>query len=113
MTEQLTSENRRTRTRFLPSNIYDALRLMKSSEFIGEMIGEENKEKFIDRKVAAADRCPRELGSLVKTSEILFTTRLRISICGAGFRLLGRDGWPQPSVMTNINAIGASEGGGP
>jgi glutamine synthetase len=45
---------------------------MKASEFVSEMVGEENKEKFIDRKIASADRCPRELGSLIKTSEILF-----------------------------------------
>lgn len=72
MTEQLNSENRRTRTRFLPSNVYDAMRLMKGSAFVGEMIGEENREKFVDRKQASADRCPRELGSMVKTEEILF-----------------------------------------
>ena len=72
MTETITSEQRRTRTRFLPSNIYDAVRLFKSSAFIGEILGEENKEKFIDRKVASADRCARELGTIVKTSEILF-----------------------------------------
>lgn len=72
MTEQLTSENRRTRTRFLPGNIYDAIRLCKGSAFVGEVIGEENKEKFVDRKIAAADRCPKELGSMVKTSEIRF-----------------------------------------
>ena len=72
MTEQITSEARRTRTRFLPGNIYDAARLFKGSAFISEMIGEENKEKFVDRKLASADRCPRDLGSLVKTSEILF-----------------------------------------
>lgn len=72
MTEQITSEARRTRTRFLPGNIYDAARLFKGSAFIAEMIGEENKEKFVDRKLASADRCPRELGTLVKTSEILF-----------------------------------------
>lgn len=72
MTEQITSEARRTRTRFLPGNIYDAARLFKGSAFIAEMIGEENKEKFVDRKLASADRCPRDLGSLVKTSEILF-----------------------------------------
>jgi glutamine synthetase len=72
MTEQITSEARRTRTRFLPGNIYDAARLFKGSAFIAEMIGEENKEKFLDRKLASADRCPRDLGTLVKTSEILF-----------------------------------------
>jgi glutamine synthetase len=72
MTETITSEQRRTRTRFLPSNIYDAVRLFKSSNFITEVLGEENKEKFVDRKLAAADRCPRELGTIVKTSEVLF-----------------------------------------
>jgi glutamine synthetase len=72
MTETITSENRRTRTRFLPGNIYDAVRFFKGSEFISEVIGEENKEKFVDRKLSSADRCPKELGTIVKTSEILF-----------------------------------------
>ena len=72
MTETLTAENRRTRTRFLPGNIYDAIRLMKQSEFAGEAIGQENKEKFIDRKEVAADRCPRELGTMVKEPEIIY-----------------------------------------
>ncbi len=72
MTETITSETRRTRTRFLPDNIYDATRFFKGSEFISEIIGAENKDKFVERKQAAADRCPKELGSLVKTSEVLF-----------------------------------------
>jgi glutamine synthetase len=72
MTEKITSETRRTRTRFLPDNIYDAVRLMKQSDFIGKILGEDNKEKFIDRKMASAERCPKALGARVKTSEILF-----------------------------------------
>lgn len=72
MTEAITSETRRTRTRFLPDNIYDAIRMFKGSEFITEMLGAENKEKFAERKLAAAERCPKQLGSLVKTAEILF-----------------------------------------
>ncbi len=72
MTETITSENRRTRTKFLPDNIYDAIRFMKSSPFLTEILGEENKEKFIERKVASADRCPKALGTMVKTEEILF-----------------------------------------
>jgi glutamine synthetase len=72
MTETLNSENRRTRTRFLPGNIYDAVRLFKGSEFMTEVLGEDNKEKFIERKLASADRCPRELGTLVKTAEVIF-----------------------------------------
>lgn len=72
MTETITSETRRTRTRFLPDNIYDAIRFFKGSEFVGELIGSENKEKFVERKQAGADRCPKELGKFVKTSEVLF-----------------------------------------
>ncbi len=72
MTEALNSENRRTRTRFLPGNIHDALRLMKGSTFIAELLGEENKEKFLERKSFSADRCPKELGNAVKVSEVIF-----------------------------------------
>ena len=66
------TEQRRTRTRFLPDNIYDAIRLFKSSELTTSIMGEDNKEKYADLKTASANRCPRDLGSLVKTSEILF-----------------------------------------
>jgi len=72
MTEVITSENRRTRTRFLPSNIYDAVRLFKGSNFITELMGQDIKEKLVARKTASADRCPKELGTLVKTSEVIF-----------------------------------------
>jgi glutamine synthetase len=70
--EQQVTENRRSRTRVLPGNIYDAIRLCKSSEFVAEMLGELAKDKFIERKMAAADRCPRELGTTVKTGEVRF-----------------------------------------
>ncbi|MCB0311340.1 MAG: hypothetical protein KDD42_08895, partial [Bdellovibrionales bacterium] len=72
MTEQMTSESRRTRTRFLPSNIYDAIRHCKGSSFVTEILGETSKEKFVELKNASADRCPKDLGKLVKTAEILF-----------------------------------------
>jgi glutamine synthetase len=72
MTETITSENRRSRTRFLPDNIYDAIRLFKGSEWISSLLGEENKEKFAERKLSSAERCSKLLGTLVKTPEILF-----------------------------------------
>lgn len=72
MVENLDSETRRTRTRFLPSNIYDAIRHFKGSEFVKELLGEENHTKYIELKTASADRCPKELGTMVKTEEILF-----------------------------------------
>jgi glutamine synthetase len=72
MTETLDTESRRTRTRFLPDNIYDAIRHFKGSTFVREMLGESNHAKFIELKQAQADRCPKELGTMVKTEEILF-----------------------------------------
>ena len=45
---------------------------MSVIEFLGEALGQENKEKYLDRKLAFAERSPKELGTLVKTSEILF-----------------------------------------
>jgi glutamine synthetase len=64
--------NKRARTRFLPDNIYDGVRLFKGSRFAAELVGEEVHSKFAELKTASADRCPRALGTRVKTSEIQF-----------------------------------------
>ena len=65
-------ESKRDRLRFLPDNIYDAIALCKSSKLIAEILGEESKEKFIKYKQAAADRSPKELGTMVKRSEVMY-----------------------------------------
>lgn len=72
MTEALDSESRRTRTRFLPSNIHDAIRHMKGSETVQALLGDDIKDKYVELKQASADRCPKELGTMVKTEEILY-----------------------------------------
>ena len=72
ITETLDSESRRTRTRFLPSNIYDAMRHFKSSELMVKLLGEETQTKYLELKQQSADRCPRLLGAQVKTGEIIF-----------------------------------------
>jgi glutamine synthetase len=66
------NSDRRTRTRFLPSNIYDGIRHFKSSEWMAEALGPEAKDKYVQLKSTSADRCPKELGSLVKTAEVVF-----------------------------------------
>lgn len=71
-TKQEKDADRRERSRFLPDNIYDALRFFKSSEFITNLIGEQNKEKYASFKQAAAERSPKMLGSLVKSSEVVY-----------------------------------------
>lgn len=66
------NSNRRQRVRFLPGNINDAIRIYKASDFMGKILGEMNKEKYVAFKEAASDRSPRELGTLVKASEIIY-----------------------------------------
>jgi len=65
-------KGRRERVRFLPGTIHDAIRLFKASDFISRILGEENKQKYLSFKEAAADRSPKELGKKIKTSEIIY-----------------------------------------
>jgi glutamine synthetase len=64
--------DKRTRTRFLPDNIHDALRLFKTSRFVSELLGEDIQTRYAEVKLAAAERCPKALGSLIKVSEVQF-----------------------------------------
>jgi glutamine synthetase len=66
------NEMTRDRVRFLPSNINDAIRLFSASKFIAEILGEDSMQKYASFKQSAADRSPKELGTRVKTSEVLF-----------------------------------------
>jgi glutamine synthetase len=64
--------DKRTRTRFLPDNIYNAIRDFKGSRWISEMLGEDLQTKYAEVKQSQADRCPKELGRFVKQQEIQF-----------------------------------------
>jgi glutamine synthetase len=65
-------ESKRTRTRFLPDNIFDAIRLFKQSEWMRTLLGEAVHEKFAEVKLSSAERCPKALGTLVKSGEVQF-----------------------------------------
>ena len=65
-------DSKRPRTRFLQGNIHDAIRVFRSSQLIRDMFGEQVQTKYAELKQASADRCPKELGELVKVSEIQF-----------------------------------------
>jgi glutamine synthetase len=69
---QETDNEKRTRTKFLPDNIYDALRLFKQSRFCTDLLGEEIQGRYADLKMASAERCPKALGTQIKTAEIQF-----------------------------------------
>jgi glutamine synthetase len=66
------AEAKRSRTRFLPDNVMDAIRNFKASQFMTEVLGEVLQTKYAELKQASAERCPKQLGSRVKTAEIQF-----------------------------------------
>ena len=67
-----TDVEKRARTRFLPDNIYDALKAFKASRHVTDLLGEEVQDKYAEVKLASAERCPKALGTLIKTSEVQF-----------------------------------------
>jgi len=58
--------------RYLPDNIYDALADFRSASWSAELLGASVKERYADLKQASADRCPRLLGTFVKTQEVQY-----------------------------------------
>jgi glutamine synthetase len=68
----LEHENLRGAKRYLPDNIYDALDNFDSAEWTGKLFGEDVKARYVGLKKAAADRCPRLLGTIVKASEVIY-----------------------------------------
>ncbi|HEU5350171.1 MAG TPA: glutamine synthetase family protein [Terracidiphilus sp.] len=65
-------ENLRQAQRYLPDHIQQALADFKASSWIGEILGSDVQGRFVDLKQASADRCARELGTFVKSSEVQF-----------------------------------------
>ncbi|HVI86657.1 MAG TPA: glutamine synthetase family protein [Dongiaceae bacterium] len=65
-------ENLRQAERYLPDNIYTALENHNKSEWMTKLLGEDVKARYADLKQAAADRCPRLLGTFVKMPEVIY-----------------------------------------
>ena len=65
-------KNLRQAERYLPDNVYDAINLFKGAEWTGKLLGEDVKGRYADLKQASADRCPRALGTFVKTPEVQY-----------------------------------------
>ena len=66
------STDKRARLRFLPGTITDAIRLFQTSDFIATIIGQDSKDKYLEHKKTARDRNPRDLGTTIKDSEIIY-----------------------------------------
>ncbi|HUS07757.1 MAG TPA: glutamine synthetase family protein [Bryobacteraceae bacterium] len=65
-------KNIRSADRYLPDNIYDALENFRNAEWTTTLLGEDVKKRYADLKQASADRCPRLLGTYVKTPEVQY-----------------------------------------
>ena len=65
-------ENLRQAKRYLPDNIYTALDDFRNAEWTTTLLGADVKARYADLKQAAADRCPRLLGTIVKAPEVQF-----------------------------------------
>jgi glutamine synthetase len=64
--------NLRQASRYLPDNIYTAIEDFRDSKWISTLLGDDVKGRFADLKQASADRCPRLLGTFVKTPEVQY-----------------------------------------
>ncbi|HEV2133253.1 MAG TPA: glutamine synthetase family protein [Terracidiphilus sp.] len=69
---QLAKENLRGGGRYLPDNIQTAIDDFKSSKWIAEILGSDVQGRYAELKQASANRCPRELGTIVKGAEVQF-----------------------------------------
>ncbi len=65
-------ENLRQAERYLPDNIYDALSDFRASKWVSALLGNDVKERYAELKQASADRCPRLLGTFVKSQEVQY-----------------------------------------
>lgn len=64
--------DKRSRLRFLPATIGDAIRIFKASDYTTTLLGETAKSKYVESKIEVTNRNPRELGTAVKGAEVLY-----------------------------------------
>src|ERR1700686_2729589 len=65
-------KNLRQAERYLPDNIYDAMANFDKADWTTTLFGEDVKQRYLDLKKAAADRCARLLGTFVKSQEVQY-----------------------------------------
>lgn len=65
-------KNLRQAERYLPDNIYDAISNFEAADWITKLLGADVKARYAELKRASADRCPRLLGTFVKSQEVQY-----------------------------------------
>jgi len=67
-----TIKNLRQAERYLPDNVYTALENFRKASWTTKLLGADVKARYADLKQGSADRCPRLLGTFVKTPEVQY-----------------------------------------
>src|SRR6202451_3051256 len=65
-------KNLRQAERYLPDNIYTAIDDFRAADWTTKLLGADVKGRYADLQRASADRCPRQLGTVVKAPEVQF-----------------------------------------
>jgi len=65
-------KNLRQAPRYLPDNIYTAIENFEKADWTTKLLGADVKGRYAELKRASADRCARQLGSVVKAPEVQF-----------------------------------------
>jgi glutamine synthetase len=65
-------KDKHEKIRTLPDNINDAIKQFSESDFIGKILNKTNQQKFAEFKQNSADRSPKSLGALIKSSEVIY-----------------------------------------
>jgi len=65
-------KNLRQAERYLPDNIYTSIEDFRKAKWTTELLGADVKARYADLKQASADRCPRLLGTFVKSPEVQY-----------------------------------------
>jgi glutamine synthetase len=69
---QISADNLRSGGKYLPDNIQQAIDDFSHSAWIGQILGTDVQGRYVDLKQAVANRSPRDLGGIVKGSEVQF-----------------------------------------
>jgi glutamine synthetase len=64
-------QNLRQAERYLPDNIYTAIDHFTKAPWTTKILGADVKQRYVDLKQVAADRCSRSLGTFVKAPEVV------------------------------------------
>src|SRR3954447_20846227 len=89
-------KNLRQAERYLPDNIYTALDNFLAADWTTTLLGGDVKTRYADLKKASADRCPRLLGTFVKSQEVQYHHDVYNQYLGTLFKRVPPPGSPWP-----------------